>query len=294
MTAWMVRAGPGGANFQTFQEDGYVALGWRGLGPPQTLTTREMVSERMQHAYPSLTTQGIATATGTVHRFLNEVVVGDRVITYDKGSRVYLCGTIAGAVTDHPEEEDEALMIRRAVRWSHETSRDDLDQAARSALGSILTLFRIAPHAEAQLWTAEGPPETAPAAAASLDTAPIDLEGQAVETVKDHILGLDWQQMEGLVAALLRAMGYRTRVSPKGADRGRDVVASPDGLGLTEPRIFVEVKHRRGRIGAPDIRSFLGGRRPGDRGLYVSTGGFTQEARYEADRATTPTVLLDI
>ena len=32
----------------------------------------------------------------------------------------------------------------------------------------------------------------------------------------------------------------------------------------------------------------------GDRGLYVSTGGFTKEARYEADRATIPIRLLDL
>lgn len=32
----------------------------------------------------------------------------------------------------------------------------------------------------------------------------------------------------------------------------------------------------------------------GDRGLYVSTGGFTKEARYEADRANVPIRLLDL
>lgn len=72
-------------------------------------------------------------------------------------------------------------------------------------------------------------------------------------------------------------------------DRGSDVFASPDGLGLEEPRIFVEVKHRpRSTMGADEIRAFLGGRRPGDRCLYVSTGGFTKEARYKAERATVP------
>lgn len=34
--------------------------------------------------------------------------------------------------------------------------------------------------------------------------------------------------------------------------------------------------------------------RAGDRGLYVSTGGFTKEARYEADRANAPIRLLDL
>ena len=46
-------------------------------------------------------------------------------------------------------------------------------------------------------------------------------------------------------------------------------------------------------MGAPAVRSFIGGLRAGDRGLYVSTGGFTKEARYEADRAIVPVRLLD-
>ena len=47
-------------------------------------------------------------------------------------------------------------------------------------------------------------------------------------------------------------------------------------------------------MGAPAVRSFIGGLRAGDRGLYVSTGGFTKEARYEADRATVPVRLLNL
>jgi restriction system protein len=100
---------------------------------------------------------------------------------------------------------------------------------------------------------------------------------------------------EQLAAAILRAMGYRARVSPKGPDRGVDVFASPDGLGLQEPRIKVEVKHRRNTtIGSQDLRSFLGGLRQGDKGLYVSTGGFTKDAKYEADRSNIPVTLLDL
>lgn len=65
-------------------------------------------------------------------------------------------------------------------------------------------------------------------------------------------------------------------------------------LGLGSPRIVAEVKHRKGATGAPAVRSFIGGLRAGDRGLYVSTGGFTKEARYEADRANVPVRLLDL
>ncbi|MFR3274542.1 MAG: restriction endonuclease [Collinsella phocaeensis] len=69
---------------------------------------------------------------------------------------------------------------------------------------------------------------------------------------------------------------------------------SPDALGLESPRIVAEVKHRKGAMGAPAVRSFIGGLRAGERGLYVSTGGFTKEARYEADRANVPVRLLDL
>ena len=101
--------------------------------------------------------------------------------------------------------------------------------------------------------------------------------------------------MQDLVAGILRSMGYRTSVAAKGADRGVDIFASPDGLGLEEPRIFVEVKHRpRSAMGSQEIRKFLGGRRAGDRCLYVSTGGFSKESRYEADRAIVPIQLIGL
>jgi thermitase len=41
-------------------------------------------------------------------------------------------------------------------------------------------------------------------------------------------------------------------------------------------------------------RAFLGGRQPGDRCLYVSTGGFTKEARYEAERSSIPITLITL
>ena len=47
-------------------------------------------------------------------------------------------------------------------------------------------------------------------------------------------------------------------------------------------------------VSAFAIRSFIARLRPEDSGLYVCTGGFTKEARYEADRAYVPDRLLDL
>ena len=105
-----------------------------------------------------------------------------------------------------------------------------------------------------------------------------NISEKAVDFTKDHVHALDWSDLQDLVAGLLRAMGYKTRVSPAGADRGQDIVASPDGFGFEAPRIVVEVKHRQGAIGSQAIRGLLGGRHPQGKGLYVSTGGFSKDA----------------
>ena len=122
-----------------------------------------------------------------------------------------------------------------------------------------------------------------------------NLVEKAAEAIEERIVRLDWESTQQLFAGILRAMGYRTTVSPRGSDRGVDIFASPDGLGLEEPRIFVEVKHRPNTaIGSQDVRSFIGGRSSNDKCLYVSTGGFTKDARYEAERSNIPLQLISL
>ena len=117
---------------------------------------------------------------------------------------------------------------------------------------------------------------------------------RSTEFIQDKITALDWDEMQELVAGLLRGMGYKTIVSAKGPDRGRDIIASPDVLGLKDPKIVVEVKHHRGQMGSSEIRRFAGGLRSKDKDLYVSTGGFSKEAHYEAERPNIPVNLVDL
>lgn len=74
-----------------------------------------------------------------------------------------------------------------------------------------------------------------------------ETEARAPEFIKDRVSKLDWSEMQELIAGILRAMGYTTRVSRPGPDRGADIVASPDGLGLEMPRIVVELSTVMGR-----------------------------------------------
>ncbi|HEY0626445.1 MAG TPA: restriction endonuclease [Allosphingosinicella sp.] len=298
---WKVNAGRRSVLAGEFLSRGVVAIGWREAGDYSGARSRSEVLQRVAAAYPDHTDQQNHVGAGQVWRFLDEVTVGDSVLTYDPATRLYHLGEIIGPPRYAPDQI-EALPVQRAVQWTAAVSRDALSQAAKGRLGAILTLFKVADETVAEIMRlADGNSQPLPTLGDSEDQTTLaaadpfaELEDQAIERIKDRLLALDWEEMQELVAALLRALGYRTIVSPVGADRGKDIIASRDGFGFERPRIVVEVKHRKGAMGAQEIRSFLGGRHADDRGLYVSTGGFTKDALYEAERASTVTHLMTL
>lgn len=301
---WKVTAGRGNAQISSFIERGVVAIGFLNAGDYSAATSRDELIARFSEASPNDRPQSVLVRASQAWRFLNEVQVGDQVISYDPNDRLYHLGKITGAPEHRPESID-GLQIARAVEWLTAVSRDALSQATRNSLGAILTIFLVPQSAAREInalakGDSEGAIDTSivipieDVQAAALGDPYSDIADQALERVKDKLLSLDWAEMQDIVAALLRALGYRTMVSPAGPDRGRDIVASRDGFGFEAPRIVVEVKHRKGPMGAPEVRAFLGGRHSEDRGLYVSTGGFTREAQYEAERASTVTHLMTL
>ncbi len=294
----MVRAWRGGRYFDLFKDNAVVAIGWSDIGPLDALKTREEITERLTREWPEWHPQKISMTAGQLFRFRYEMQRGDRVVTYDPGRRVYLLGTISGDYRYDPKLDNDA-MNARPVQWEGEISRDLLSVATKNSLGAISTLFLLPPEAAADLERALGTQQPVPQSASEeTDAGESDLfkdvQDRSIEFIKDHVSRLDWDAMQELVAGLLRAMGYKTRVSPSGPDRGKDIVASPDGFGFESPRIVVEVKHRGQTMGSQEIRSFLGGRHPEDKGLYVSTGGFTKDAYYEAERASIPITLMTL
>jgi restriction system protein len=95
---------------------------------------------------------------------------------------------------------------------------------------------------------------------------------------------------------LLEGMGYATNVISKpGADGGSDILAYIDPLGAQTPHIRVQVKHRDQAVSREDVAALRGIIR-GDReiGLFVSSGGFTKEARREAGNGAVHMELVDL
>jgi len=295
---WKITAGRANAYVSQFLDDSVVAIGWSEAGDYRDVRSRDALIELFATTWPEQTSRQIQVGAGQVWRFLHGIHEGDQVVTYDPSSRLYHVGSIQGPPKYEPERM-ERLPVTRSVQWTSAVSRDDLSESTRNTLGAIMTIFLLSRSAEQEILAKAGIRSSQPSRAEAQDEIPssdpfADIEEQALERAKDRILSLGWDELQELVAALLRSLGYRTMVSAAGPDRGRDILASRDGFGFEPPRIVVEVKHRRGAMGAPEVRSFLGGRHSDDRGLYVSTGGFTREAQYEAERATTVTHLMNL
>ncbi|MDX1969977.1 MAG: restriction endonuclease [Planctomycetaceae bacterium] len=291
---WMVRAGEDGYLFEEFQRDNYIAIGWNALGDLTKVDTPEQIRQRYLEQNPAHKAPRANNAIAMIVKFRLVLKRGDRVTTYNPETRQYMVGTVDGDYRYAPDRPNHQV---RAVKWDGLVDRDRLTPSTRNTLGSTLAVFRLNDDAaEDVLSILHGGGSKALLEAEEeddLEQLKEDTIGRAHELIKDRILRLSDSDMEQLVAAVLRAMGYKARVTPKGPDRGVDVIASPDGLGLEEPRIKAEVKHRpKTPMGSQQIRSFLGGLRQGDRGLYVSTGGFSKDAGYEADRSNIPVTLL--
>jgi len=114
--------------------------------------------------------------------------------------------------------------------------------------------------------------------------------------IETYVQAMNPYDLQKLVAALLRAMGYHISwIAPPGPDKGIDILAHNDPLGTRSPRIKVQVKRRADKISVDGLRSFMSLVGEQDVGIFVSTGGFTPDAESEArTKETRKLTLLDL
>ena len=295
--AWMIRAGNDNELASHLEKANVVAIGWEAMGDLSGLNTRELFKAKYIEAYPNHSLGRINVNAGQVYRFVRDIKESDYALTYLKDSREVLIGQVTGPYEYKPDLFDDLSQEypqTRPVQWLKQVSRDDFSAAARNSMGSTLTVFNLDDHLEEihQTITSE---IITPLPNDADESPPFfeDVNEKAKELIADLVSRLDPYDFQDLVAAVLRAMGYRAFSASPGRDRGIDITAYPDALGFERPRIKVQVKHRTGSSSGPEMRSFLGALRSGDNGLYVSTGGFTNDARLEASQAHEPVTILD-
>jgi len=290
---WMVRAGEGGFLIDDFKKKNCVAIGWNELGDISKIKRKDKIKKLIENTGKYKKKLQVAVAAGQIGRFLLDFKKEDYVVTYDPNNRIYLVGEIKSDYEYNTKITNYHHV--RMVNWLGEVSRDKLTVQTKNSLGAISTIFEIKDRAKKeiiQILEGKEPAKSEVPEKEEEEALKEDMVSRANELIKDKINELDWDEMQQLVAGILRAMGYKTLISKSGADRGKDIEASPDGLLLKEPRILVQVKHRVSQMGTKEIRNFQAILR-GRKGLYISTGGFSKEAKYEAERSSDQLTLID-
>lgn len=287
---WLLRAGRKGRYATDFVANHIAAIGWSGVGD---LTGRDR--QDLVHVVKlNYGEKGAAGTGGMLYRFANEIQIGDLVLTPDPETREIHAGRVTGDYEFREQPPVEGYPNIHTVDWTNHFSRDDLPKRILYQLGSLLTVSQPSAQDELRAFltgapldtsatddTVEGGSEDDPAGAVELYE---ELRSQTGELIRAKIANLDGYQTQDLVAGILRSMGYFTYVSPEGKDGGVDIVASRDALGVEPPIIKVQVKARpNSRSGPSEVRELAGLLGPQDeRGIFVSTGGYTRDAENDA------------
>lgn len=296
MTLWMVRVGKYGEHEARFRDDKRIYLTWNELQDASLAPTKDQngVMGLLAKVYPDRTLQQNAAWAFQIDRFVHAMKPGDLVASPLPSASAVLFGRITGDYVFDPEAPTP-YRHRRSVEWLGEPRpRTSLDEDIKASLTAAVTICAIAKNnAEHRIATilklgdtASGGGNGAPLPEPGSTEAPIDLEERARDQIEALVLArFKGKPMERLVAAILRAQGFETFVSPEGPDGGIDILAAPGALGFGQPRLCVQVKAWDGPVDSQTLSQLRGAMAKvgADQGLLVSWGGF--KSSVEKDRA---------
>ena len=269
---------------------GEIAIGWAEMGDISNLVQdREVLKQQLRDRRPAAKDGAIPIWAGILIRFVSEMSEGDLVVYPNKADSTIAIGRVSGAY-EHRNDGGDLPNRRRVVWLRTDIPRADFSQGALYEVGSAMTLFKIKTHADEFIAAANGVP-VAPDEARDVNEATEEAEAQPTaarveESARDFIIrqlyrAISPYDFERFTADLLRALGYRARVTPRSADGGFDVVAHRDPLAIEPPIIKVQCKQIVNPIGAPDVQKLIGSLAQGgsEVGLFVTLGGYSRDAK---------------
>jgi restriction system protein len=239
---------------------------------------REAFKEKYASVFPEEKVRSVAASAGRLYTFVCEAKIGDYVVYPSKTNRDINIGQIESDYFYNSDEREYAQ--QRKVKWIKKAlPRTAFSKGALYESGSLLSFFSIKNYPDAFL-SALDKNFKANEIIVDEDETVAQAAAEIVETTKDFIIkelskeskGYD---LEDFVANLLNAMGYRTEISPRGGDRGKDIIAYKDEL---PPRIIVQVKSQDSNVKEDVIHSLRGVMREGDYGLFVALSKYTKNA----------------
>lgn len=280
-TFWGIHAGATGDAHRIFIERNCVALGWNAFGDLSKLApNRDAFKAEYARVYPDAKPGAVAVSGGQLFRFAHEMRPDDLVLYPSKIDRLIHIGRVTGPYKYDPTGM-AAYPHRRAVIWIRQVSRTSLSQGALYEIGSAMSLFQVKNYADEWAAVVQGGQPIAPPPDEDETVAAVTED--IIQNTRDFILKSLSREMKGhplaeFVAHLLNTMGYHTQVSPPGADRGIDIIATRDELGFEPPIVKIQVKSSDAATGRPEVQALIGNVENNEHGLFVALGGFTSQA----------------
>lgn len=96
MTAWMIRAGRGGARAAEWLEAGKVGIDWDFGGVDIASMSRDEMKAAYAEANGETSGSKVGSAAGQAYRFAHDMAEGSTVVMYDPSTRLYHAGEVAG------------------------------------------------------------------------------------------------------------------------------------------------------------------------------------------------------
>lgn len=292
---WLVRLGKHGEREAKALEESVLSIGFGISHDISHLKDREALVEEMARIFPEDKANRHRNFAAQINQFVNVAEVGDLVVTPFKTNSTIAIGLITGPYKAGPNGE-----VQRTVEWlKTDLPRDTFRQDLLYSFGAFMTVCEISRNnaldrVKAVLATGKDPgdgstPDLPGKTLVNLgdeteeaSDQPIDLTQIARDQIEKRIASVFvGHDFTNLVAAILRAQGYQTRVSPPGADNGVDIVAGSGPLGLESPRVVVQVKSGSVTVDQPTLQGLIGSTQDtqADHGLIVSWGGYTSAVR---------------
>jgi restriction system protein len=293
VAAWVVRAGKYGEQEPIALERSVVTIGWNELPDLSAVQSREALAELYRKAHAGASSQRVGAQVGQIWAFVSLIQVGDlAVLPLKTAGRAIAVGEVAGPY-QYVTNLGEGVYHVRKVKWLRtDIPRTAFGQDLLAHMGYPRTVYRLgdAQAAERIQAVLSGKPD--PVGAGLADTEVDETDAQALdieEAAGDQILKYIQANFAGhklatLVAAVLRASGYQTEVSPPGPDGGVDILAGTGPMGFDQPRLCVQVKSSPTPADVNVLRGLQGILQNfhAEQGLLVCWGGFTQPAIKEA------------
>lgn len=295
MSIWLFRAGSNGEYEEKFLTENKIYLTWNNLNINLSeYSEREKLYSKLNEIYPSEKSKTIYNWLSQIYPIAHRMQKDDWVVLPSKRTSTIHFGKIVGDYEFNPQNDNPYYHSRKIDWFAQDIPRSNFDQDLLYSFGAFMTVCKITRNdAENRIKTmAENNWQSScstPTLFTDDDTYSeinTNLEEAIYDSISKYILRkFQGYKMEDLIEEILKAKGFTVYHSKRGADGGKDLLASGGEMGFGSPKICVQVKTQDSAVDRPTLDQ-LGGvmnNVNAEYGLLVSWNGFKDSvAREEA------------